>query len=291
MKRAHFLVAALLALALALPASAANFLWEVKSVTNRIYLFGTIHAGKKEWYPLPAPVEEAFNDSDILAVEADVTDLKAMEKTAPAVMYSPPETLTQHVDPDDYERFRKLLPRYQIPEKQVVQMKPFMAASLLVFSEWARLGYIPSFGIDAYLIAKAKAEAKPVVEIEGVEAQIQLMDSLTDAEHKEVFRGTVKAMEMGLTSEQITGMVNAWQAGDPALMLDVARRYNDLVPGARDFEEKFVWSRHEAMLKKIEGYLNDSKKRHFVAVGSLHLAGPRGLVEELRKRGYVVRQL
>jgi len=291
MKRAHFLVAALLALALALPASAANFLWEVKSVTNRIYLFGTIHAGKKEWYPLPAPVEEAFNDSDILVVEADVTDLKAMEKTAPAVMYSPPETLTQHVDTDDYERFRKLLPRYQIPEKQVVQMKPFMAASLLVFSEWARLGYIPSFGIDAYLIAKAKAEAKPVVEIEGVEAQIQLMDSLTDAEHKEVFRGTVKAMEMGLTSEQITGMVNAWQAGDPALMLDVARRYNDLVPGARDFEEKFVWSRHEAMLKKIEGYLNDSKKRHFVAVGSLHLAGPRGLVEELKKRGYVVRQL
>jgi len=291
MKRAHFLVAALLALALALPASAANFLWEVKSVTNRIYLFGTIHAGKKEWYPLPAPVEEAFNDSDILVVEADVTDLKAMEKTAPAVMYSPPETLTQHVDPDDYDRFRKLLPRYQIPEKQVVQMKPFMAASLLVFSEWARLGYIPSFGIDAYLIAKAKAEAKPVVEIEGVEAQIQLMDSLTDAEHKEVFRGTVKAMEMGLTSEQITGMVNAWQAGDPALMLDVARRYNDLVPGARDFEEKFVWSRHEAMLKKIEGYLNDSKKRHFVAVGSLHLAGLRGLVEELKKRGYVVRQL
>ena len=291
MKRAHFLVAALLALALALPASAANFLWEVKSVTNRIYLFGTIHAGKKEWYPLPAPVEEAFNDSDILVVEADVTDLKAMEKTAPAVMYSPPETLTQHVDPDDYERFRKLLPRYQIPEKQVVQMKPFMAASLLVFSEWARLGYIPSFGIDAYLIAKAKAEAKPVVEIEGVEAQIQLMDSLTDAEHKEVFRGTVKAMEMGLTSEQITGMVNAWQAGDPALMLDVARRYNDLVPGARDFEEKFVWSRHEAMLKKIEGYLNESRERHFIAVGSLHLAGPRGLVEELRKRGYIVRQL
>ena len=96
---------------------------------------------------------------------------------------------------------------------------------------------------------------------------------------------------MGLTGEQITGMVNAWQAGDPDLMLDVARRYNDLVPGAKEFEEKFVWSRHESMLKKIEGYLNESRERHFIAVGSLHLAGPRGLVEELRKRGYIVRQL
>jgi uncharacterized protein YbaP (TraB family) len=45
------------------------------------------------------------------------------------------------------------------------------------------------------------------------------------------------------------------------------------------------------MLKKIEGWLNDSRQRHFIAVGALHLAGPRGLVELLRKRGYVVKQL
>jgi uncharacterized protein YbaP (TraB family) len=45
------------------------------------------------------------------------------------------------------------------------------------------------------------------------------------------------------------------------------------------------------MARKIDGYLNDSRERHFVAVGALHLAGPRGLVEMLRKRGYVVRQL
>ena len=44
-----------------------------------------------------------------------------------------------------------------------------------------------------------------------------------------------------------------------------------------------------SMLAKIEGYL-DSRERHFIAVGALHLAGPRGLVELLRKRGYVVRQ-
>ena len=41
----------------------------------------------------------------------------------------------------------------------------------------------------------------------------------------------------------------------------------------------------------IEGYLNKSKDRHFIAVGALHLAGPRGLIEMLKKRGYVVKQL
>jgi uncharacterized protein YbaP (TraB family) len=285
------LAASLLAFALALPASAATFLWEVKSVTNRVYLFGTVHAAKQEWYPLPAVVEEAYADSPILVVEADVTDKAAMDRTATSMIYAPPDNLKNHVEPDDYERFRKLLPRYKIPEQAVYPMKPFMAASLLVFSEWARLGYLPAIGIDSYFIHKAKADLKPIVEIEGVEAQMKLMDGLSDLEQQQIFRGTLKALEMGLTSEQITGMVNAWQAGDPDLMLEVARRYNDLVPGAKEFEDKFVWSRHEAMLKKIEGYLNDSRERHFIAVGSLHLAGPRGLVEQLRKRGYIVRQL
>lgn len=273
-----------------LPSGERHFLWEVIGVSNRVYLFGTVHAGKKGWFPLPPAIESAFDDSKVLVVEADITDVNAMAKTAPAMQYTPPDTIREHVTAEQYERFRKLLPRYSIPETALRQLKPFMAVSTLVFSEWARLGYMPELGIDGYLIRKARADLKPVIEIEGVDSQVKLMDSLTEAEQREVFEGTIKALEMGLTGEQITGMVNAWQSGDPNLMLEIARRYNDNIPGAKEFEEKFVWSRHEDMAKKIEGYLNDSKVRHFVAVGALHLAGPRGLVEMLRKRGYIVRQ-
>ena len=106
-----------------------------------------------------------------------------------------------------------------------------------------------------------------------------------------MFKGTLDALESGLSNEQIAGLVGAWQNGDPQLVLEIARRYNERVPGAGAIEEKFVWSRHEAMARRIEGFLNEAKQRHFVAVGALHLAGPRGLLEMLRKRGYVVRQL
>lgn len=289
--RIHGLRAILLAgaLALAAPAHAAHFLWEVVSLTNRVYLFGTIHAGKKEWYPLAQPIEDALADSKVLVVEADISDEVAMSK-APPPTYAPPDSLAKHVPSAEYERFVKLLPRYGLREEQLAQLKPFMAVSLLMFGEWARLGYLPQFGIDGYLISKAKAEAKPIKEIEGLDTQVKLMDSLTEEEHRLAFSGTLKAIESGLTGEQITGMVNAWQVGDPNLMLEIARHYNREVPGARALEEKFVWSRHDSMVAKIEGYLNESKDRHFIAVGSLHLAGPQGLVEMLRKRGYIVRQ-
>jgi uncharacterized protein YbaP (TraB family) len=55
--------------------------------------------------------------------------------------------------------------------------------------------------------------------------------------------------------------------------------------------EWFIWSRHVGFINKIAVYLNDSKERHFIAVGALHLAGPRGLIELLKKHGYVVKQL
>ena len=287
-KRFCFLILAVLLFAG--QALAANFLWEVTSVTNKAYLFGTVHAGKANWYPLPRAVEDAFEDSNVLVVEADITDQHAMEKSASAMIYAPPDSLRNHVSRDDYARFSKMLARYKLPETQVAQMKPFLAVSLLVFGEWARLGYLPQIGIDSYLIKKAKGEMKRIAEIEGVDEQIRLMDSLTEAEVRTLFDGTLTALESGLTNEQITGMVGAWQFGDANLMLEIARRYNDQVPGAKEFEEKFIWSRHPEMLAKIEGYLNQSKERHFIAVGALHLSGPRGLVEQLKKRGYVVRQ-
>jgi uncharacterized protein len=285
----HVLLATLVACCA--PAALADlYLWEVSSLTNRVYLYGTVHAGKAAWYPLPSRVEEALADAKVLAVEADITDSAALTKTGAAMTIAPPDNLRAHVAADDYARFVKLLPRYGITEAQVAQMQPFMAVSLLVFSEWARNGFLPQYGIENYLIRKARAELKPVVEIEGVASQVELMKSLGENENRTLFAGTVAALESDLTSDQIKGMVSAWESGNPDAMLEIARRYNESVPGAKEFEEKFIWSRHEAMAKKIEGYLNDSKDRHFVAVGSLHLAGPRGLVEMLRKRGYVVKQ-
>ena len=280
--------AALAALFLfALPASALSYLWEVSSLTNKVYLFGTIHAGMSSWYPLDHEIEHAFDISPVLMVEADITNADAIEKSVKAMTYVPPANLKTHIPAADYARFRRLLDRYKIPEDAVVNMKPFMASSLLVFGEWSRLGYSPAMGVDGYFLTKAADAKKRIVELEGVASQIALMDSLSNDETLQLFRGTLDALESGLTADQVNGLVRAWQNGDPNELLDVARRYNDKIPGAA----AFIWSRHPAMVAKIADVLDHSRERHFVAVGALHLAGPRGLVELLRRKGYVVKQL
>lgn len=273
------------------PAAARNFLWEVTSLTNRVYLYGTVHAGKASFFPLPEPVLKAYADSKVLAVEADITDAAAMEKSASSMLLKPPDSLPKRVPAPVYERFVKQLDLFGVPEKQVVQLKPFIASSMLAFEQWQRLGYLPRFGVDLHLLNRARQERKRIVELEGAQAQTELMDSLTDQESLQAFEGTVAALESGLTRDQITGVVNAWQSGDAKLLLEVVRAYNESVPGAKELEDKFIWSRHDAMANKIEGWLLDGRESVFVAVGALHLAGPRGLVEMLRSRGYLVRQL
>lgn len=271
--------------------TAKSYLWEVSSLTNRVYLYGTVHAGKASFYPLPPAVDKAFAESKVLVVEADITDAAAMARSSGTLMLAPPDSLEKRLPRGAWERLRAQARRLGLPEAQVNQMKPFMAATLLAFSEWGRLGYTPIHGVDLNLIRRAKERALPILELEGAAAQAALVDSLTDDEALAALDGTLAALESGLTAEQVTGMVNAWQAGDPALLLEVARKYNDNVPGAARIEEKFIWSRHDEMARKIAGYLNDTKQRHFVAVGALHMAGPRGLLEMLKARGFLVRQL
>ena len=50
------------------------FLWRVQSKTSPVYLLGSIHIFKKENYPLNREIENAFDQSDILAVEANIAD-------------------------------------------------------------------------------------------------------------------------------------------------------------------------------------------------------------------------
>src|SRR6476619_7597474 len=52
-------------------------IWEARSATNTVYLFGTIHVGARKMYPLSPAVEKAFAAARVLALEADPTDQAA----------------------------------------------------------------------------------------------------------------------------------------------------------------------------------------------------------------------
>jgi uncharacterized protein YbaP (TraB family) len=99
----------------------------------------------------------------------------------------------------------------------------------------------------------------------------------------------IATLELGRSGDQVIGMVNSWQSGDAKLMADVIAEVNRGMKRSAQFDEIMLYGRHDAMLQKIENYLA-GKDPCFVAVGSLHLVGPRGLIQALKSKGYEVTQ-
>ncbi|HMK52541.1 MAG TPA: TraB/GumN family protein, partial [Thermodesulfobacteriota bacterium] len=84
---------------LAFSQSQRSFLWRVQSKMNTVYVLGSIHFFKKEAYPLHQKIENAFDQSEVLIVEANVNDIAKLdiEKLVESAMYPDPETLERHV--------------------------------------------------------------------------------------------------------------------------------------------------------------------------------------------------
>ncbi len=267
-----------------------SFLWEVKSAKNTVYLFGTIHVGKRDFYPLPDAVEKALTDAKKIVVEADISKTDGLDNISKLIMYEAPDTLERKIPSALFARLKTQLTKFKIPVEGAKSMKPFMVGALLSVNEFTRLGYDMNFGVDAYLIAVANKQMKPVLELESQLSQIELLTNMPPLLQETFLENALTTLETGTIAEQMSGVVKAWQSGDTKLMQDVVAKGNKAAKQVNEFDEILLFGRHPAMVKKVEGFLLEDEP-HFVAVGSLHLLGPKGLVELLRAKGYKVRQL
>ncbi len=267
-----------------------SFLWEVKSKTNVVYLFGTIHVGKRTFYPLPPQVEEALRQSQRLVVEADISNSDGLGDIDSIINYKAPDSLDKHIPPALFARLKTQLARLNIPLDAVKPMKPYLIAGFLSIAEFSKLGYDMNFGVDGYLLAKAKDGGKQILELESQAGQLKMLNGMSPTLQEAFLENAISTLESGKAPDQVTGIVNAWQSGDVTLMQEVSKSVNKGMRMSDELDEVLLHSRHEGMLKKIDTYL-ESRDPHFVAVGSLHLVGSRGLVQLLKARGYEVKQL
>jgi uncharacterized protein len=268
-----------------------GLLWEVTSKEGKkAFLFGTVHVGKPSFYPLPQTVQDALKASSRLAVEADVTDQADAAKVDRMMQYANGVTIDTQLPLALTVRLKAHLDKRRVPYQAVRSMRPVIIGGMLSIVEYVRLGYDLKLGLDLWLIDYAKREQMPIVQVESQVAQLTLLTGLSPALQEAFLDNALRVIELDRTSEQVTGVVNAWQAGDADLMLRVLK---DNAVGMREsarIDEHLIYGRHPSMLQKVEGYIA-SGETHFVAVGSLHLIGSRGLVSLLANKGYTVKQL
>lgn len=266
-----------------------NFLWRVQSKESTAYLLGSIHILKKDVYPLSRVIEGAFEKSNVLAVEADVSDISRLDlqKLVESAFYPAGDSLDKHVSGETFNLIKEETGSVGLPMELVNKQKPWFLALTLESVELLKSGYDPNYGIDKYFLSKAEG-TKRISELESVGYQIDLLAGLNDEEQELFLLYTLS--ELKILGQEVDEFVDAWKSGavdkvESLMAKSMAEdeRFNTIY-------DKLIYKRNRNMAEKIDGYLK-TKDTYFVVIGAAHLVGDKGIVQLLRDKGYSIEQL
>jgi uncharacterized protein YbaP (TraB family) len=265
-----------------------SFLWKVQSNSATVYVLGSVHALKREMYPLPGKIEDAFSKSEVLVVEANINEmsLEGVMGMLEGAMYPGNEGLENHLSKETYELAKERLDRFGMPIEFFHKSKPWFLGLMITALEMQRLGFDPEYGIDNYFLKKA-AGVKRIMELESVTYQMNLLSTLSEGDQESFLLYTLR--DLDILSREMDRLTNAWSRGDTEAMETIVLRGAQDDPRIVPIYEKLIYERNSTMASRIEGFLKTGG-RYFVVVGAGHLVGKKGIIELLKKKGYSVEQ-
>ena len=260
-----------------------SLLWEItgNGLKKPSYLFGTMHVSNKMVFHLSDSFYLALQSCDAVALELNPAywQRDMMQMTA----------ARQQIDAylkdgsNDYlteQSFR--LTDYTDDLKAALTQEPAQINSLLYRTLPSEADYEEDTYLDLYLYQTGRKLGK---QAGGVEDYYQTEKILFDA-YRAMAREKNSQKQSGQNisaDELVKNIEDAYKRGDLDL-LDSLERVSFNSPAYLD---KFLYGRDS-----IQAYSIDTILRHhtlFVGVGAAHLPGPKGVIELLRKKGYILR--
>lgn len=266
-------------------------LWKVSDADNSVYLLGSFHLLKADDYPLPAEVDRAFDDSASLLFEIDPAAMTAPDSMAVMqkyMAYEEGKSLSTVLPKPTLDKLSTLVSAGGGSVQALEHSEPWAVSLGLVLGVTRAMGFSPELGLDRKLMARASDAGKPAAGLETVEDQMRAMDAVPYAEQAQGMDEFLSDPQKAV--RQMSDMHAWWRTGDAA-KLDSEMR----AEMARKTPESYRLldvERNRAWLPQVEKRLTDSKQDNtLVVVGSLHLLGNDGLVEQLKAKGYRVERI
>lgn len=269
-------------------------LFKVSNGANALYLYGTIHAGRPDYYPLEPRIREAMAAAPTLALEVDMNGDQAAIAAA-MMKHGVFPAGTQGLGGLPAERRVRIeaaLRKQGIEPAMVAQLKPWMLVATLAVVEGMKLGYDPKLGVDAHLAELARASGKTrVTELESMEFQAALFSRMPVEEQWKMLEESLDDMASGRQERETRELFAAYEGADQAALDRIAKRMEeDNTVSGKFMREVLMVERNGPMADKVVSLLG-REQNAVVAVGLLHLVGKDGVPELLRKRGVKVERV
>lgn len=269
--------------------------WKVENDGNIVYLLGSIHLGISDLYPFNQKLLEAYNESDALLVEANIFyDEEGMAYAVEKQLFQDGKTLKDVVSEETFAKVEQAAEKLNLPIEELIQQKPWTLASSLSMIELSNTFDIPPEqmayqGIDMYFLTKAMLEQKPIIELEGIKAQIDMFEGLSlEAQEQYLVEAldAILAEDGNDESELIAEWLENWRTGD----IESFKESMTAVEGEpTEFNQMLFGTRDEKMASKISELLKGEEKgTYFVVVGAGHFLTDKSVRYHLEQEGFKV---
>lgn len=254
--------------------------WLAKKGETELMIIGSVHVGDKTMYPLPRTVIQHLSQSAGLIIEADV-------RNSEGLVY--PQTTILSKDVLDRAQRRHLIEIAQdlgLPETQLLNSPPWMAAFTIQLALVNKLGYVSDKGVDMHLIGLADKKQIPVIPLESVQFQIDLIAGQSEG-GKEILLSSIEEYDGG--EELVQCLIESWKSGDGSMLVEASLTDHT----TEEFNQAFLYERNRDWAKKLDtgSVLPQQSGRYTVVVGGLHLVGKDNLIELLKNRGFNIKPL
>lgn len=270
-------------------ARAALPLWELEGTASRIRLLGSIHFLRADDYPLPAPMDAAYREADVVVMELDLDDLEPAESAAVLQRLSVDPAgrdLEELLGAEVYREAAAKAGSIRIDLADFHRYEPWFVALQVTQLRLAQLGFDPFFGIEARLVARARSDGREIIGLETLEAQLGALDGLSGAEQRQFLMQT---LDEAIEIESMLGdVLAAWRRGDTETL------ERDLLAGLAEqprLYERILVDRNRAWAERIVALADDAGESYLVVVGALHLIGEDSVLALLEEAGIGHRQL
>jgi len=273
-------------LALITSAAADPALFAVSDEDTTVYVFGTVHMLRSDEDWQGATISDALAASDAVYFEADVYTIDPSVMQSVVVrhgFFQNGEDLSAYLSGDEWQALAIYAAQIGLPIDALLPMQPWFAAITLATVAAMAEGLDPDSGVESLLhedIAKTDIERRY---FETVEQQIRFLSDLPMDIQIQLLNETVT--ESDTSMDTMDALVAAWREGD----LD---RLDELANGSMreafpDLYDAVILRRNRNWADELT-VLMETPGTYFVAVGSAHLPGDKGLINLLRGEGYAV---
>jgi hypothetical protein len=259
-----------------------GFLWRISRDGRDSFLYGTLHAGRPEWFALGPRTEASLFRTGALALEINVTD-PAVPRGLKAVIDGPPRALPSEL----MQALRAVWRSECLPEADLSRGPAELHMTQVAVAQARRQGLFALYSAESVLLMRSLRAERPVVGLESVQAQLAALMARDDAEAAVMVADGLAELRRPQATAALERLALAW-AGNDLETLQTYAQWCDCVntPGERESLARMTDGRNPGMADAIERL--HAGMSVFAAVGSLHLVGPQGLPSLLKARGFVV---